>query len=280
MLLAGVCIMFTCFYFLQNKTNNFWQPEIFNLQIHPQHLSGFIYNAGHGFYYLQFLYEAPRANQAFSISVIVFLVSLPALMLYYVFTTARQKALFILSCFSVFTIIGYLCFMNPPVIPRYALPLTIAILFTLFVLLQDIQTQLKYVLCMPWIITGIISLVNFKKYSFMPVERKAMISTVSYLEKQHLNYIFSTQGLLQWQLMFYSEEKLQARFIYRTDRYPLYVHNVNTAYNNDPSKTAIVSFSQDLNKDTERHCVKDLGNGFSIYPSPSPAVLKIREYEF
>lgn len=114
----------------------------------------------------------------------------------------------------------------------------------------------------------------------MPVDRKAIVSTTSYLETNHLNYIFSTQGLLQWQLMFYSKEELQARFLYSTDRYPLYVYNVNTVYKNDSSKTAIVGFSQDFNKDAERPFVNDLGNGFSVYPSPSAAVLKMREYEF
>lgn len=112
----------------------------------------------------------------------------------------------------------------------------------------------------------------------MPVDRKAMISTTSYLETHRLNYIFSTQGLLQWQLMFYSKEHLKARYIYNTDRYPEYVNQVNSAYTQHSAQTALVGFTPEFSP--YKQSVINLQNGFSIYPAPPITILKERGNEF
>lgn len=278
--MGGFILTIALFYLLPKDSGTFWQPQVFDIhEFYPQHLTGFIYTVNHGFYYLTDVFQPPTIIHLFATGIMVLIGILLLSACYFCITSLKKETLFIASVCSMAAVLAYLLFINM-LVPRYALPLFVAVLLPLYLLLRKLSPKISYSFSLLLIVPGMLSIFQFKNYSFMPVDRKAIVSTTSYLETNHLNYIFSTQGLLQWQLMFYSKEELQARFLYSTDRYPLYVYNVNTVYKNDSSKTAIVGFSQDFNKDAERPFVNDLGNGFSVYPSPSAAVLKMREYEF
>jgi hypothetical protein len=60
-------------------------------------------------------------------------------------------------------------------------------------------------------------------------EKERLARVLEYVEARGIRHVFSTNGLLQWQIMFYSDEKLVARFRSDRDRYPEYVAEVDRA---------------------------------------------------
>jgi hypothetical protein len=60
-------------------------------------------------------------------------------------------------------------------------------------------------------------------------EKDRLARTIAYVRTHDIRHVFSTNGLLQWQLMFYSDESLVARYTSDRDRYPAYVAEVDRA---------------------------------------------------
>ena len=60
-------------------------------------------------------------------------------------------------------------------------------------------------------------------------KRMRLQRVINYLEAHGVRHVFSTNGLLQWQIMFYSQEAITARYYYGTDRKPAYVAAVDQA---------------------------------------------------
>jgi hypothetical protein len=60
-------------------------------------------------------------------------------------------------------------------------------------------------------------------------EKDRIGRVIAFLQAHGIRHVFSTNGLLQWQLMFYSDEALVARYRYDRDRYPEYVAEVDRA---------------------------------------------------
>ena len=67
---------------------------------------------------------------------------------------------------------------------------------------------------------------------------------VSYLKARGITHVFSMNGLLQWQLMFYSDEEVLARGTVEIDRYPAYVSAVDAALANGEA-VAVVGYTND-----------------------------------
>lgn len=62
---------------------------------------------------------------------------------------------------------------------------------------------------------------------------------LSSLEANQVEAVYSVNGLLQWQIMFYSNEKIPARYASPTDRYPAYPAKVDSILANG-GRTALV----------------------------------------
>jgi hypothetical protein len=83
---------------------------------------------------------------------------------------------------------------------------------------------------------GALSQLEFRRYAYLwgqpddDVREVARLQRViDYLETHGVRHVYSTQGLLQWQLMFYSREAIVARYYGDRDRYPPYVAAVDRA---------------------------------------------------
>lgn len=61
-------------------------------------------------------------------------------------------------------------------------------------------------------------------------EKDRIVRAIDYLHAHGVRHVFSTNGLLQWQMMFYSHETLVARYTSDRDRYPAYVAEVDRAF--------------------------------------------------
>lgn len=86
------------------------------------------------------------------------------------------------------------------------------------------------------IAVGVLSQVEFHGYAYLwnrpddGVNEKARLQrAIDYLQGHAVRRVFSTNGLLQWQLMFYSGEAIVARYTSGSDRYPRYVAEVDRA---------------------------------------------------
>lgn len=60
-------------------------------------------------------------------------------------------------------------------------------------------------------------------------EKDRLARAIDFLRANGVRHVFSTNGLLQWQLMFYSDEALVARYRSDRDRYPAYVAEADRA---------------------------------------------------
>ena len=60
-------------------------------------------------------------------------------------------------------------------------------------------------------------------------EKERIERAIEFVRSHGVRHVFATNGLLQWQLMFYSGETLVARYTSDRDRYPAYVAEVDRA---------------------------------------------------
>lgn len=60
-------------------------------------------------------------------------------------------------------------------------------------------------------------------------EARRLRRVIDYLQSRGVADVFSMNGLLEWQLMFYSDERVLARYPAASDRYPAYVTEVDRA---------------------------------------------------
>jgi len=81
-----------------------------------------------------------------------------------------------------------------------------------------------------------VSMIEFTRFSFLwknaphsLSETRRLRRVLNYLHGRDVKHVFSMNGLLEWQLMFYSDETITARYGMMTDRYPAYVDAVDRA---------------------------------------------------
>ncbi|MCC7125928.1 MAG: glycosyltransferase family 39 protein [Acidobacteria bacterium] len=100
---------------------------------------------------------------------------------------------------------------------------------------------------------GVWSSVEFRDYAYLwgdaPSDGRDETARITRLiddiKAQGIRHVFSTNGLLQWQLMFYSDETLIARAAAEVDRYPHYVEEVDRALD-DGLPIAVVGYTHTM----------------------------------
>jgi len=90
---------------------------------------------------------------------------------------------------------------------------------------------------------------EFKGFSYLwknppnsLTEAKRMRQVINYLKARGVRHTFSTNGLLDSQLIFYSDEEVLSRWASAADRYPVYVHEVDRALTNG-EPVAVVGYT-------------------------------------
>jgi hypothetical protein len=99
------------------------------------------------------------------------------------------------------------------------------------------------------IIAGACSAREFARFSYLWTNAPGSLSesarlhqVATYLDERGVTDVFAMNGLLEWQLMFYSHETIVARFFPDKDRYPPYVDAVNAALA-DGRPVAVVGYA-------------------------------------
>lgn len=146
---------------------------------------------------------------------------------------------------SVVLSISYLFFIDNSN-ARYILPIN-SYIFPMFFLLLASLSRRKIVYSAIGVLTlmGTYSLYDFRNFS--PERKATVVNVIGQLTQKNTRYIYCEGGLLQWQLMFYSNEQVIARSKSNIDRYPEYVRAVDDAFYGTNEKTALVGYSYDSN---------------------------------
>jgi len=152
-------------------------------------------------------------------------------------------------------------------------------LFALASLLEKIDSKkILLVVCTPMIVAGLCALYAFRKYAYVPFNEAELQTPIRYLEQHGVRYVFSNDGLLEWQLMYYSDERIICRESSLKDRLPAYVQEVNRAYRSAPQTTAVIDFYGDL-PDMAPDKVVMTGRKFAVVLQPGEQLLHDMEFE-
>lgn len=274
-MLFGILTGTGVFYFLKIGLPTFWAPSIlgapsFSLEIFDSIIQRmYIHFTGNYFYsYVKDSIWVTHILAVFMMAVIF--ISL-ATSIFFLIKRKQINPLFYVLTLSVVFTIGYL-FLIKSGDYRYLLPLTgFALMLAALVLSQINYSKAVNSMLLIWISFGTYSLYDFKNYSFE--DKSALTSVVSELEAKKITHVFCEGGSLQWQLMFYSKEKVIARYYSSTDRYPAYIQEVNSAFLNKNRHTALVGYFHEFNSPSPNY--KLIKNYYYIYhPAEKDVVLE------
>lgn len=278
---SGCGIGIVVFYFIKLGLPTFWQPAVLGkpdfsfasfLSVFDRM---FVYFTGN-YTYGKMGMHSIFGTKVLSILMIILLFISIGTGVFYLVKRKKGNLLLYASLFSVLSTLGYLFFIHNTAY-RYLLPLTGFALLLIALVLKQIKWR-KWVnfFLVIWIGFGAYSLYCFKDYSFE--NKSALVALVHKLENNKVNYIYCEGGLLQWQIMFYSKEKVIARYYYNTDRYPAYIKTVNTAFKNNRKQTALVGFLDEKKELAPAHLTPIKHQYFIYYPIDK-ALLKKRGFK-
>lgn len=250
-----------------------WKPQVFSIPdwhriaITP----GYIYDNLTGYYYLQRVFEAPIEVQVYPYVFIVLMIL--SLIVALIYLLATKKGLLLLTALSsVLLTLGYLVAVDITS-PRYALPLAGFAVLLIAVVVHHAGSFRKtaYVICFPLLLCGGAAVYSFQHYKFAHYTPEDIMQVVAYAEEDNITHVFPQGGQLQWQIVFYSDEKLIPRWLYPVDRYMPYVHAVDSVYSIAPEHTAFIGMGIKAGKYEEEIQVN---NKFFIYKQPDKAYLR------
>ena len=131
--------------------------------------------------------------------------------------------------------------------PRYLLPFTAVFLLLLAALWQDgHRRRWLHGALLACCLGGALGLWQYRSFSFQPGGAAAVQALVSALEAHGVRAAFSHDGLLQWQIAFYSGTRIVVRSTAAEDRYPPYVTAANALLERAPEAVAEVGWLRDF----------------------------------
>jgi hypothetical protein len=138
---------------------------------------------------------------------------------------------------------------------RYLLPFSGLLIMLAGVELLDlvdrrlVSKRMAYGLTLAVLLLGSASMGEFRDFTYLwrnaPTslsENERLQQVIAYLEAEHVSHVFSMNGLLDTQLIFYSDEKIVSRWAMGRDRYPPYVEAVDLALD-DGAPVAVVGYT-------------------------------------
>ena len=242
--ISGILTAAILFYFLKVNISNFWSPLVLsfsNINMNtlfavPLHV---YQNITGSYYYNDIITPALIIKfWAFTFTLLIFLTL--GFGFFSLFKIEKFNPFFHLFCLSVLFTVGYLVVMNGES-PRYLLPLSGFALLMFYMLVVNVKNRvIPNTILLLFIISGIVTTFNFGYDKYEKSVKSELLHLTETLESQNIRYIYCENGLLQWEIMFYSKEKIIARYRTALDRYPEYIQKTDDALNNAPSTVALV----------------------------------------
>lgn len=227
-------IAFNLFALYKSSLEDFWSPQIFSfsretLANNFDILFSKIYQNLSGLYFLEVDREIPIMISIFLFSYIgIVILSLGYGLLRIIRRKPNYKMdlAFISSFLSIILLSLFLKSFNS----RYLIPL---MGFSTLPVLQFFIYQKKGIyLSLSLLLFGMVLTVapNFQGAYFHPEERAHLEENLKAFDSLDYKYAFVMDPMMQWQLMYYSEEEIICRYRSKTDRYPTYTDSVNSAF--------------------------------------------------
>ncbi|MCF8460803.1 MAG: hypothetical protein K9G46_08770 [Flavobacteriales bacterium] len=163
---------------------------------------------------------------------------------------------------------------------RYLLPIS-GYFFLMLALLLSKFEKLKVVnaLLVILIAANCYALISFKDYRFENGSTIHLNRAIRQLESNNVKYVFSQGALLQWQLMFYSNERLIARYYGNNDRYYPYIDAVNNGLRTEPDKVGLIgTCNQAIPMDDPT--IWTFGSEYFTLVAPAKSKLEERGFRF
>jgi hypothetical protein len=273
---TGVLATIVTFIFIKTGLPNFWNPQLIAFRF--SHI-GSIYTNVQQTFTGSHVYE--YVKPAFVVRIVAHIfafLTFSGLIIGFIFLLKKEKVnpLFYLFGLAVFLSICYKIGINDAS-PRYLLPLSgwVSLFFYAFIENTSFQKVYNTALYMLLVLCGV-SLYTFSKMDYEFTPKAVVLHTIQQIENQHTPYVFCKGSALQWSLIFYSNERITARYTAPTDRYPLYVKAVNKALQTAPNTTALVGFL-DSGDTAKFHNAAAIDHKYYILAAPTKEQL-LQEY--
>lgn len=194
-----------------------------------------------GKYYLSENFPDNLFTALFSYTFIAFIVLLPICSIYNL-VKGNKDQLFAMSVLAVF---GVIVVNAAPiyVAGRFFLPLTGAVIFSAQLLLNRVKISRVAVsgvlsLC----VVGIIGLCTFWNFPSGKMSRSALEEIIQRLEEHDVHHVLVTYSILDFQIIFYSDERILARNKWYPGRYTEYLNTVDGVYHSH-GNIAVVGYN-------------------------------------
>lgn len=244
MMFSGLLTGSLVFYFLKMGLPTFWSPKVvdwpvFTFDNYASIIDSMYIHFTGNYFYSDFK-ESIFITKLLSILMMLAIFMSLAVGVFFLLKKKDINPILYIAMISVLGSLGYL-FLIDSLGYRYFLPLTgFALLMVSFMMNQWRNTKLVNIFLLIWISLGAYSLYDFKNYSYE--NKSALTSLVDELEVKEISHIYCEGGLLQWQIMFYSNEKTIARYKSDVDRYPAYIQSVDKAFKEKNKQIALVGY--------------------------------------
>jgi hypothetical protein len=279
-IVSGIIISSILFYFIKHDIREFWLgPEIDIMNFHFDTILTFPEKLFHhltGSYYYNEIMQYSIFTMLWSVLFEVLIVGL-IITAFVRIIAKKHYLLFYIFTVSVILTIGFLFIENEET-PRYLLPLTGCVLYMFysFSIISNYKIII-YILTGSLIILGSIA-IFYTNNDCKIADRKNIIHLTDELQSNNIHYVYCKDGLLQWQIMFYSNEKVIARYTGSSDRYPEYIKTVDKGREKDCDNTAIVGYYYpEIKQQYEDVIILD--EKFYIFKSPGKGLLIDQGFE-
>lgn len=280
---TGMIISILLFLIIKADLSSFWSPKV--LSVHPLTFSSIlnipnqIYQNLSGSYYLNLFQPTLITRVLAYISTIFVFISLGLAFLYFI-QGKKVNPLFYVFSISVLCTICYPLILKD-VSPRYLLPLYgYAFLMMYTLIINSEKKTILNIILLFMIFLGGISMYSFKDINFENTNKNKLLTLIDELESRNIHNAYVNNGLLQWQIMFYSNEQIIARYKSKTDRYPEYIDIVDSALNNPEIEVAMVGPIGSMDEPTVSKNIILVENRYFIHENPDKSVLIDNGFKF
>ncbi len=278
--LIGFAVPYLLLKWHKTGLTDFWQAEIFplrwrdwaSLETLPQEI--FAHFSGS---YVFSSFREPSWAAALSAWFFCALLILASIL------SARKsiKAGFRLSESAV-VLLSLLCsiaymLLIPGIHPRYLLPLSVYLMVAVFILSQGRYRKILSAIALAYLPLGLLAILSFTRFSYD--NPQAFQQMMAQLKSDEIKAVWSEGGQLQWQITFYSEEEIIARYRNDEDRYMPYLKEVELRYTINPKHNAIVG-KLDTGNVPDDSAYTRIADTYFYLANPSKEELKARAFEF
>ena len=281
---TGMTISMLLFLFIKADLSSFWSPKVLSLYSITfssiLKIPNQIYQNLTGSYYLDNFFQPILVTRILAYISTIFIFIGLGLAFFNFIQGKKVNPLFYVFSISVLCTICYPLILNG-VSPRYLLPLygyTFLMMYTLIV--NSKKKTILNIILLFMIFLGGISMYSFKDANFENTNKNKLLTLIDELESRNINYVYVKNGLLQWQIMFYSNEQILARYKSKTSRYPEYIDIVDSALNNPETEVAMVGPISPMDEPTLSNNIILVENRYFIYVKPDKSVLMDNGFKF